>query len=78
MSKYICTKEFFIDEYDDNGFPTSKFLDIEKGEIFTVPEGSFRCVGGNDTVRLENGNLWLEISKTTLEEQFEKAGKQDE
>ena len=33
-------------------------------------EEKFRCVGGTDSIRLENDKQWLEILEETLNEYF--------
>lgn len=71
MTKYVCVKELCLDTYDDDGF----FVEegnafVEVGEVFQRSEEKFRCVGGTDSIRLENDTQWIEISEETLNEYF--------
>ena len=71
MAEYVCIKELCLDTYDDDGF----FVEqgnafVEVGEVFQKSEEKFRCVGGKDSIRLENDKQWLEISEETLNEYF--------
>ena len=43
---------------------------VEVGEVFQKSEEKFRCVGGTDSIRLENDNQWLEVTEETLNEYF--------
>lgn len=72
MDKYVCTKGFSIDKYDDGGFLTGEFMDVEKGDVFIASDAANRIIGNKSTVHLDSDNgSWLEISKATLEEHFE-------
>ena len=71
MVEYVCVKELCLDTYDNDGF----FVEqgnafVEVGEVFQRSEEKFRCVGGADSIRLENDKQWLEISEETLNEYF--------
>ena len=69
--KYICTESFSVEMFDDDGFLTGEYLDINAGEEYETEDSSFRIIGGPDTIRLEckNGN-WLEITEETLNRFF--------
>ena len=72
--KYVCKEEFFIEEYDDDGWPTDKYMSIKVGEVYEVNDDWHRVAGGYDTIRLENnenGN-WLELQQTTIDQYFDK------
>lgn len=72
MKNYICIKPLQLECYDDDGFVVeNKYFWVSKGEVLQRSDGKFRCVGGNDSIRLENDNQWLEISPETLKEHFE-------
>lgn len=71
MSEYVCIKELCLETYDADGFRVeNEFAFVEVGEIFQKSEEKFRCVGGTDSIRLENDKQWLEISEETLNEYF--------
>lgn len=71
MTEYICVKELCLDTYDDDGFFVKEGnAFVEVGEVFQKSEEKFRCVGGKDSIRLENDKQWLEISEETLNEYF--------
>ena len=71
MKKYVCVKSFWIDTYDDDGFYMDEQNQIETGKEFELCDTTFRCVGGNDTIRLiSDDGTWLEILPEHLEECF--------
>ena len=71
MTEYVCIKELCLDTYDADGFfMESGNAFVEVGEVFQKSEEQFRCVGGQDSIRLENDTQWIEISKETLAEHF--------
>ena len=61
--KYVCTEGFCVEMYDDDGFPTDRYLDVEVGEEYETDDSNFRLIGSKDSIRLEseNGN-WLELT----------------
>lgn len=70
--KYICKEGFAVEEYDDDGWPTDKYMTVEPGEVYEVNDDWHRVAGGYDTIRLENnanGN-WLELLQTTIDQYF--------
>lgn len=72
MKNYICIKTLQLECYDEDGFVIeNKYSEVGEGEIFQRSEEKFRCVGGIDSIRLENDEQWLEISAETLKEHFE-------
>jgi len=74
MKKYVCTAGFALEQFDDDGFTTEKWMTVEEGDIWTEDDTAFRMVGGDDTVRLvrkkENSEGWMEITKETLATHF--------
>ena len=71
MENYICVKPLLFECYDDDGFVVeNKYVEIVEGEVFQKSEEKFRLVGGIDSIRLENDEQWLEVSKETLNEYF--------
>ena len=71
MAEYVCVKDLCLATYDADGFRVeNEFAFVVVGEVFQKSEEQFRCVGDNDTIRLENDNQWLEISKETFAEHF--------
>lgn len=72
MKNYICIKPLQLECYDNDGFVVeNKYVEIGKGEVFQDDELKFRCVGGEDSIRLENDTQWIEITPETLKEHFE-------
>ena len=75
MRTYICKETFQVDRYDDDGFWEQEEMTVHGGSMFQLDETSFRCVGGNDTVRLigitADEGTWLEITEEHLAEFFE-------
>lgn len=72
--KYICKKAFFVEEYDDDGWPTERYMDIEVNEVYEVNNDWHRIAGGYNSIRLENkenGN-WLELQQETIDRYFDK------
>ena len=73
MKKYVCTAGFAVDQFDDDGFSTGKWSQVEEGDVWIEEETTFRMVGGDDTVRLhKEGNpvQWLEITQDRLNDCF--------
>ena len=69
---YKCTKGFGLDSVDDDGFTIeNKYFDIPEDSVWNTPEDAdYRFIGGE--IRLESDDLgWIEIDKTTLENNFE-------
>lgn len=75
--KYICKEGFAVEEYDDNGWPTDKYMTIEVGEVYEVNDDWHRVAGSYDSILLknnENGH-WLELQKATIDQYFDKMEK---
>ena len=70
MKQYICIKGFAVDKYDDNGFSTNEYNYINKNDVFQLSDSNYRIIGGYESIRLDNSNIWLEINKETLENYF--------
>jgi hypothetical protein len=70
MSKVKCIKPFILEECDPDGFFTDDYIAIQKNTVFNVSSDGYRLVGDSDTVRLENGIKWLELTKETFNEHF--------
>lgn len=72
--KYICKEGFSVEEYDDDGWPTDKYMNIEAGAVYEVNDDWHRVAGGYDSIRLENtenGN-WLELQQATIDQYFDR------
>ena len=70
-NKYICTKPFAIQNYDDDGFIIeNSYTNIDKGSVWEQDTSGFRMIGAIDSIRLENEQCWMEITKDTLMENF--------
>lgn len=72
-NKFKCVKSFSIQNCDDDGFSIeNSYTNIEKDSIWEQDTSSFRMVGANDSIRLENEQgAWLEITQETLSTNFE-------
>lgn len=65
---YECMKDFELEKYDKDGFPTDEYMAIKKGSKWKRDD-STNIIGG---VHLESisGSQWIEISKKTLNGYF--------
>lgn len=65
---YECMKDFELEKYDEDGFPTDEYMAIKKGSKWKRDD-STNIIGG---VHLESvdSSKWIEISKKTLNEYF--------
>lgn len=72
MQKYTCKKEFFIAEYDEDGFPNSdeKTIKIKVNSIWEKQNYN----SGISDVHLTNADTmqWLEVSFQTFNTHFQK------
>lgn len=69
---YKCIKEFSLRAVGDDGSSIENgYFDVPEGSIWSIPEDKdYRFIGGE--IRLESDDLdWIEIDKTTLENNFE-------
>lgn len=72
MKKYRCIKGFAVDTYDDDGFIIENSVSvIEEGEIYTIDESGSTIIGGEVHLDHKDGS-WLELTKDTLNQYFEK------
>lgn len=75
IMKYKCLKELYLDDYDENGFPTGKYITIPVGSIWEVDRNIYGIISENDTIRLslitkEYQYQWIEILGLTLNKHF--------
>lgn len=67
--KYICTEDFSLQMYDEDGFIVEgELLEVHKGDIFSSNDDNFRVLGSE--VRLENETTWLELTADDLARYF--------
>ena len=67
--KYICTEDFSLQMYDEDGFiMEGELLEVHKGDIFSLNESNFRVLGTD--VRIENETTWLELTAADLARYF--------
>lgn len=67
--KYICTEDFSLQMYDEDGFiMEGKLLNVYKGDIFSSNESNFRVLGTE--IRIENDTTWLELTAADLARYF--------
>lgn len=73
-------RDFYVENYDDNGFSKDTYSCIPKDSIWELDEEPYRFVGDGDTIRLyriwknkkAKTSRWIEISQETFRECFEK------
>lgn len=67
--KYICTEDFSLQMYDEDGFIVEgELLEVHKGDIFSSNESNFRVLGTE--IRIENDKTWLELTAADLARYF--------
>ena len=78
--KYICKQEFYLEKYDDNGFPIeNKYTRIPKGSIWKEDVDNPKFIASEDSVHLDRRykskksktSQWIEITRENLNEYFE-------
>lgn len=70
--KYKCKKSFSMTLFDENGFPVeNEYIQIRAGDIFEKSDDPYRDIGGKDSVRLDNKDMWVEITPETLKQFFD-------
>ena len=66
---FVLDKPYSVEEYDCNGFPTGKYLDIACRTEWEITDDSY--IGGEIHLDgLSDGCGWLEISKDDFKEYF--------
>lgn len=74
MTNYRCKKDMCVPACDDDGFTLDNECEIVVvGEVISKSEEAYRFVGAADSIRLESGLRWLEITPESFEECFELA-----
>ena len=67
--KYICTEDFSLQMYDEDGFIVEgELLEVHKGDIFSSNESNFRVLGTE--IRIENDETWHELTAADLARYF--------
>lgn len=69
MKTYRCIKEFYLSNFNEDGFETGEECYIDKLSLWNEDESGFKVISGE--IRLENDNKWIEISKERLKCFFE-------
>lgn len=69
QATHECIREFVVEKYDDNGFPTGKDMIVKEGSKWEVNKKS-NITGGE--IHLDNveGTEWVEISEEILNDHF--------
>jgi hypothetical protein len=69
--KYKCTKQFYLDKYDEEGDKQTRGITVEIGSIWNVNK---RSKFGISEVHLVSGcgTKWLEITENRLQTHFKK------
>ena len=71
--KYQCIDNFALVLYDENGYITDIYMDIEEGSIWNLSKDKYRFCADKDSIRLEhNDGRWLEITKNDFKKYFER------
>ncbi len=70
MAKYECEQSLCVEIYDAHGVITKDTMLIRKGEVWEKAETEYRFCGGKDSIRLEQGYKWIEISKESFDYHF--------
>ena len=66
---FVLDKPYSVEEYDCNGFPTSRYLDIACGTEWEITDDSY--IGGEIHLDgLSDGCGWLEIPTEEFREYF--------
>ena len=66
---FVLNKPYYVEEYDCNCFPTSRYLDIACGTEWEITDDSY--IGGEIHLDgLSDGCGWLEIPKEEFREYF--------
>ena len=74
--KYQCIDNFALPLYDENGYITDTYSDVEEGSIWNLSEDKYRFCAGKDSIRLESdGGRWLEITKNDFKSYFKRLGR---
>lgn len=76
---YKCIKDFYVENYDDDGFSKDTYSRIPKDSIWELDKEPYRFIGDNDSIRLwriwkskkAKTVRWIEISNETFKECFE-------
>lgn len=68
MRKYLCVRDFRVDDCDEEGFVTGKTMYVKAGTIYERREDNARIIGGR--IALESSDNWLEICEKTLTDMF--------
>ena len=66
---FVLDKPYYVEEYDEDGFSTGRYMDIESGTEWQITDemyigGEIHLDGLSDTCG------WLEISKEVFREYF--------
>lgn len=65
---FVLDKPYFVEEYDDLGFPTGDFLDFESGSEWEITND--RYLDGDIHLNGLTYTVWIEISEETFREYF--------
>lgn len=78
MADYICKKGLALKKYDDDGFATDEYIDIEIGDVYHKVDSPL-FISTAPAIRLEDddGN-WIEIQPETFREYFDEAAQREE
>lgn len=69
----LMKKPFCVDKYDDDGFMIeNSVVVIDEGKIYELDDSDHTIIGGEVHLDSIDDGSWLEITKGTLEECFEK------
>lgn len=69
---YECINDFCVEKYDENGFPTEKYITIKKGTKWELNNHT-DLIGGENHLDKIDGTEWIEISNDTLRYYFKES-----
>lgn len=65
---FVLDKDYYLDEYDGDGFSTGGWICIHKDTEWEFVEEDY--IGGNIHLKGLTTNEWIEISEETFREYF--------
>ncbi len=77
--RYQCIDSFALSLYDENGYITDNYMDVEEGSIWNLSEDEYRFCANKDNIRLEHDDgRWLEITKNDFKRYFEQLEREED
>lgn len=70
LKRYECIKGFSVEQYDENGFSTEKYVSVGKGTKWEDDEEDYRFIDGEVRLQNEDDLTWLELTHETVSKYF--------